>query len=164
MKKKAVLVFILLLSFSLTACSGKNNATIANTNAGGNDRANNASAKQVDSRIKLKFDNTEVIVKMYDSPASRDFLSLLPLTLKVEDYAGREKIAYLPKKLSLDAAPAGMEPKAGDFTYFAPWGNLALFYNAYGYSDGLISLGKVESGLEKLADSNAATIRIEKIE
>ncbi|WP_346353054.1 cyclophilin-like fold protein [Azotosporobacter soli] len=164
MKKRAILVFVLLLSFSLTACSGKNNVMPANTDAGQNSRADNASSKQADSRIKLKFNNAEVIVKMYDNPTSRDFLTLLPLTIKVEDYAGREKIAYLPKKLSLDAAPAGMEPKAGDFTYFAPWGNVALFYHEYGYSNGLISLGKIESGLEKLTDSGAATIRMEKIE
>src|SRR4051794_22869797 len=34
-----------------------------------------------DIRIKLTFNNEEVIVNMYDNPTSKDFLSLLPLTL-----------------------------------------------------------------------------------
>ncbi|HWQ43041.1 MAG TPA: cyclophilin-like fold protein [Desulfosporosinus sp.] len=41
---------------------------------------------------------------MYDNPASKDFLLLLPLTLTFEDYSETEKIsiwkeAYLPKML-----------------------------------------------------------------
>jgi hypothetical protein len=34
-----------------------------------------------------------------DNPAVRDFLSMLPLTLTVEEFAGREKISYLPREL-----------------------------------------------------------------
>ena len=44
-----------------------------------------------DIRIKLTFNNEEVIVNMDDNPTSKDFLSLLPLTLTFEDYAGTGK-------------------------------------------------------------------------
>ncbi|SHF52267.1 hypothetical protein SAMN02745133_02878 [Desulforamulus putei DSM 12395] len=75
-----------------------------------------------DVRIKLTFDNEEVIVKMYDNPTSRDFLTLLPLTLTLEDYAGTEKISSLAKRLSTEDAPPGSDPSVGDFTYYSPWG------------------------------------------
>ena len=34
-----------------------------------------------------------------DNPTVRDFLSLLPLTMKLQEYAGREKIGYFSRKL-----------------------------------------------------------------
>jgi hypothetical protein len=64
-----------------------------------------------------------------DNPATRDFLSMLPLTLTFEDFAGREKIAYLPRDLRF----AGSPPSAagtGDVAIYTPWGNLAFFYDA----------------------------------
>jgi hypothetical protein len=59
-----------------------------------------------DIRIKMTFDDEEVMVRMHDNPSSRDFLSLLPLTVTLEDYAGTEKIARLSKRLSTNDAPA----------------------------------------------------------
>ena len=72
-------------------------------------------------------------------------MALLPLTLELEDYASTEKIAYLPKPLSTAGAPAAMTPRAGDITYYAPWGNLALFYEDGHHSPGLVKLGTLES-------------------
>ncbi|GAB7216701.1 cyclophilin-like fold protein [Dickeya oryzae] len=56
---------------------------------------------------------------------------MLPLTLKLEDYAGTEKIAYLPRKLTTQGAPAGIDPDVGYLTYYAPWGNLAIFLSGF---------------------------------
>jgi hypothetical protein len=116
-------------------------------------------------RIKLTFNNEEVIVKMDDNPTSKDFLSLLPLTLTFEDYAGTEKISYPANKLSTEEAPSGIDPTVGDFTYYAPWGNLAIFYKDFGYSNGLIKLGEIESGVETFQDINSDfTVTIEKVD
>ena len=102
---------------------------------------------------------------MYDTPTSKDFLSLLPLTLTFEDYAGTEKISYPSNKLSTKEAPSGMDPTIGDFTYFAPWGNLAIFYKDFGYSNGLIKLGKIESGKENFENVHGDfTVHIEKVD
>jgi len=103
------------------------------------------------SIIKIIMDNEEVIVKMYDNPTSKDFLRLLPLSLKFRDYAGTEKISNLPKRLSTEDAPSGCKPSVGDFTYYSPWGNLAIFYRDFEFANGLIKLGKIESGIEKLS-------------
>jgi hypothetical protein len=41
----------------------------------------------------------------------------------------------------------------GDITYYAPWGNLALFYRDFPYSNGLIRLGTLDTGAaDVLAD------------
>lgn len=102
---------------------------------------------------------------MYDNPTSRDFLTLLPLKLTLKDYARTEKISYLSRKLSTQNAPAGSDPSIGDFTYYSPWGNLAIFYRDFGYANGLIILGNIESGIEKLANiGDNFTVKIERID
>ncbi|MTI47217.1 MAG: hypothetical protein FH761_05215 [Firmicutes bacterium] len=113
----------------------------------------------------MSFNNEEIIVKIYDNPTSRDFLKLLPLTLQFEDYAATEKISYLPRNLSTDDAPRGFDPSKGDLTLYAPWANLAIFYKDHSYANGLISLGRIESGIEKLEEiSEDFTVVIEKVE
>ncbi len=41
-------------------------------------------------------------------------------------------------------APAGYKPSVGDITFYAPWGNLAIFYKGFSYSNGLIVMGKID--------------------
>jgi hypothetical protein len=184
---KSKLLFILVISLFLTACSSSHNEKningddTANTNSSGEqavktDEPNEQGSKDStidngglvsmeDVAIKLTFNNEEVIVNMYDNPTSRDFVAQLPLTVTFEDHARTEKISYLPKKLSIEKAPSGSEPSVGDFTYYAPWGNLAIFYKDFGYSNGLIKLGKIQSGVEKLESMNGNfTVQIEKID
>lgn len=117
-----------------------------------------------DVRIILTFNNEEVTVKMHDNPTSRDFLALLPLTLKLEDFAGKEKISVLRKRLSTEDTLSS-NPIVGDFAYYSPWGNLAIFYKGFGQAiNGLFILGDIESGKEKLASmSGDFTVQIEKI-
>lgn len=111
--------------------------------------------------IKISVGDTELTATLYENPTTRDFISLLPLNLTLDDYAGTEKISYLPKKLSTDKAPSGFDPSIGDITYYAPWGNLAIFYKDFGYADGLICLGKIEQGIEELTKSKSLNVSIE---
>jgi len=83
------------------------------------------------------------------------------LTLK--DYAETEKISDLPKKLSTESAPSGSDPSVGDITYYAPWGNLAIFYRDFGYSSGLVILGKIDSGIKALNVPGSVKVTIELI-
>lgn len=121
--------------------------------------------EQKDIIIKLSFNDEEIFVTLYDNPTSRDLLSVLPLSQKFEDYAGTEKISYLSRNLSTKDAPNGYEPSAGDLTLYAPWGNLAIFYKDFGYTTGLIPLGKIKSGVEKITEiQQASVVTIEKVD
>ena len=115
------------------------------------------------SRIKLTINNEEIYVKLDNNQTSQDFLSILPLTLEAEDYNNTEKIATLPKELTTQGSPSGYTPKTGDFAYYAPWGNLSIFYNDFRYSNSLIKLGEFEGdGIDKIKNLNDNfTIKIE---
>lgn len=118
------------------------------------------------TKVKLTFNNNEIYALITNSNAGNDFLSLLPMNLKMEDFNGTEKISYLSKKLNTQNEPDGITPKAGDITYYAPWGNLAIFYKNFRYSNNLIYLGKFEnaSDISKLSNMKGDfDIRIEKV-
>jgi hypothetical protein len=115
-------------------------------------------------KIHIDVEGATIMATLDDSPAARDFASLLPLTLTLEDYNSTEKISNLPRRLSIEGAPAGIDPSPGDLTYYAPWGNLAIFYRDFGYSRGLVKLGAIVAGGEALnvPGSVKATIRLAK--
>ena len=97
-----------------------------------------------------------------DNPAVRDFLSMLPLTLTLEEFNGREKIAYLPRKLAHAGSP-GSDPEDGDLIYYVPWGNLGFYYNTAGidYSDQTIHLGTYDASLDQLAQLEGRDVTVE---
>lgn len=102
-------------------------------------------------KAKLIIDGKELSVTLFDSPAANDLYSILPLELTFEDYNGIEKIGYLPRELNTDGEPNEFDPTIGDLALYKPWGNISIFYNEFGLSNGLISLGKIDSDIEVLA-------------
>ena len=101
-------------------------------------------------QIKIEIEGTTLTATLEDSETARDFAALLPLSLTLEDYASTEKVSDLPRRLSTQGAPAGITPKVGYLAYYAPWGNLAIYYKDFGYSSGLVKLGKLDVGIELL--------------
>ena len=101
-------------------------------------------------KIRLKLEKQEISGTLADNATARHFASLLPLSLTLEDYAHTEKISDLPEKLTTADAPAGSTPVAGSIAYYAPWGNLALFYGPAPFAPGLVLMGTLDSGVELL--------------
>jgi hypothetical protein len=115
-------------------------------------------------KIRIDVDGTSVTATLDDTAAAKDFVSLFPLTLTLEDYNRTEKISDLPKKLSTRGAPAGFDPSRGDIAYYAPWGNLAIFYKDFPYSRGLVKLGRIDSGIEMFEQSRALKVTMRRVD
>lgn len=98
-------------------------------------------------RIDIEGSKQPLFATLPMTPTVQDFAKQLPLTLTLKDYDSTEKIADLPTKLTTQNSPNDYAGKAGDLTYYAPWGNLAFFYkdSTVGYANGLILLGKLEA-------------------
>jgi hypothetical protein len=116
------------------------------------------------TRIRIEVEDSVLTATLDDTEVARDFAALLPLSLTLADYAATEKISDLPRRLATAGVPEGVTPSAGDITYYAPWGNLALFYRAFGYSPGLVKLGRIDSGPEVLQRPGPLTTTITRIE
>lgn len=140
MRKVLAMTFAMLIGFSVSAF--------------GEDVAAGENMNIQETRIRILFGGEEAIVVLFDNPASRDFASLLPLAVTFADYAGMEKITWLPRALTVQSGVSG-DHVQGDFAWYAPWGNLAVFYKEFGRDPGLYMLGRIESDKERLADMGA---------
>ncbi|MET3601256.1 cyclophilin-like fold protein [Martelella mangrovi] len=95
-----------------------------------------------------------------DTPAGRDFASLLPLELTLSDYNGVEKTADLPRKLDTTDAPASYKPKKGDITQYVPWSNIAIFTKPFSDSRGLLRLGEFDGPIDALTQAGEVPVQI----
>ncbi len=155
-KRVPVLVLTILVAGTMASVWSDATAATAPESAQGTSAPQGRTMK-----IRLDVNGTIITATLADNATSRDFVSLLPLTLTLTDYAATEKISNLPRKLSTEGAPRGADPSVGDIAYYAPWGSLALFYRDFGYSNGLIKLGAIDSGIETLGRPGPLTVRIE---
>ncbi|WP_414515534.1 cyclophilin-like fold protein [Nostoc sp. PCC 9305] len=156
-----ILVLALVMSLSYSACRADNSMTSSTSLK----MPTEISTKQADSmKINIKVKDKIVTATLIDSKTTQDFISLLPLTLTLEDYARTEKISDLPKRLSTQDAPPGSDPAVGDIAYYAPWGNLAIYYRDFGYSNGLAILGKIDSGIEAFNVPGSVKVTIELVQ
>lgn len=115
-------------------------------------------------KVEIVVNGETATATLYDSPTGRDFASLLPLSLTLQDYADIERISDLPRRLSTAQAPEGMTPEAGDIAFYAPWGNLAIFVQGRPYARSLIPVGKIDSGLPALQRQGPLSVQIRAVD
>lgn len=105
------------------------------------------SGNNKDMEIKVIANGRTTIYKLNTSRAAQELYNQLPMDISVEDYGGKEKIFYPPNKLSTADTPRA-NAKAGTLAYYAPWGDVVMFYEDFGSADGLFELGEAVSGRE----------------
>ena len=110
-------------------------------------------------RIQVQTNENTIIFELNDSQAARDLYEQLPLTTEVENFSTNEKIFYPPQELDVGDAPLA-DAGAGTLAYYAPWGDVVMFYDDFGAADGLYELGQVVSGNEYISGMSG-TIQIE---
>jgi len=122
----------------------------------GNDTApnppTNASALKPVMKIRLKIQDKVLTATLVDSKTTRDFVSLLPLTLTMKDLFGREKFAHLPRAIS-EEGKRTHNYEIGQVAYWSPGPDVAVFYRNDGEkipNPGIIIIGKIDSGVEAL--------------
>jgi len=112
-------------------------------------------------RLRFTFADQVFTATLENTAPARDLFSVLPLDLKISDYADNEKIAYLPRKLSGDGSSRISNEAVGDLCYYALWGNLVMFYAPYRWSRGLIRLGRLDGGIAPLMVRGEFPLRVE---
>jgi len=116
--------------------------------------------------VRFTVGDAEIVVRIVDNPTSRDFVSMLPVTLSFRDFNAMEKIGDLPRRLTTQGSTGG-PPANGDLICFVPWGNLGFFYDAarrdVSFDDQVIPIGTIESGHDRLNDLQTGPVRVEVI-
>ena len=121
----------------------------------------NASETKTAMQISVKANGKTTVFELNNSPAARDLYAQLPLSIIVENYGNNEKIFYPPEKLNISDTPKA-DAQAGSLAYYAPWGDVVMFYVRFGSAAGLYELGHAISGSEYIRGMSG-TIQIEKV-
>lgn len=114
------------------------------------------------NQISVTCGDTQVVYELNDSPAAQSLLSQLPLTVAVEDFSTNEKVFYPPQELDTSDTPLA-EGGAGTLAYYAPWGDVVLFYDSFSANGSLYELGEAVSGAEDISQMTG-TITVETVE
>ncbi len=114
--------------------------------------------------MRFTLDDIEIVVQITDNPTSRDFVSLVPLTLEFEDFASMEKLSYLLRELTIEGS-ASTTPRNGDLIYFVPWGNIGFYYDVDrrdpSFDDRVILIGAIETGEDVLGRLEGGPVQVE---
>jgi hypothetical protein len=107
--------------------------------------------------IQITIGDQTFAAALQDSPAARDLIALLPVTVEMTDHGGVEKTGPLPRPLSLEGQPEGAAPDVGDVGYYAPGNDLVLYYGDQSYFPGIVVLGRMNGdAAERIADMDGA--------
>jgi hypothetical protein len=126
----------------------------------GNSGSNSSEDRTV-MTIRVKANGNTIVFELNTSPAAKDLYAQLPLSITVEDYGSNEKIFYPPEKLNTTDTPLMDGAQVGTLAYYAPWGDVVLFYGGFSSAPRLYELGHVISG-EEYIQGMSGEIRIEK--
>jgi hypothetical protein len=172
-RRRYAFVLPLLATISLSACGGADED--GDEAAGARDASapaqspssSRASGDQDASApdgtpIRITFGDTELTARLHDNATARDLAAQLPLTLTFRDHNNVEKTAPLPRELSLEGAPEGHDPAAGDIGYWAPDGDLVFYYDTGApFFNGIVRIGEFDGDMdpiERQSDDFSATI------
>jgi hypothetical protein len=115
------------------------------------------------TRVGIRVEGKVLTATLIDSETTRDFISLLPLSMTMRDLFGREKSGDLPRPISEGGARMRTY-EVGQVIYWSPSAHLAIFYRHDGQpipSPGIIVIGKIESDVDALNVPGDVRVTIE---
>ena len=145
MQRFVTLAMVLL---SAAACSGTDSSSPVGTPNSQPDQpqvGQPATEESDVTTIRITVDNRPVTAQLADNPTAQDLADQLPLTLTFRDFNRVEKIAPLPRALTMEGVPEGDDPDIADIGYYAPSNDLVLYYGDVGYWNGIVRIGRFNS-------------------
>ncbi|WP_344059449.1 cyclophilin-like fold protein [Microbacterium pumilum] len=114
--------------------------------------------------IRVTVNDQVVTGVLWDNSTSRSLIDQLPLRLTFKDLNRVEKIGRLPRPLSMAGMPEGDDPEPNEIGYYAPSGDLVLYYGDVGYWPGIARIGQFTSDLYPIQQQDedfTATIELD---
>src|SRR5208337_2075646 len=122
-----------------------------------------SSERSQNVKININIGGKILTATLADNATARDFASVLPLNVSMNDLFGREKYGDLPKALS-ENGPRKSKYEVGDIAYWSPDHQFAVYYHQDGEaipSPGIIPIAKIDAGSEAFNVSGSVKVTIE---
>jgi hypothetical protein len=160
-------VLFLALALAMALNDAAYGADSSTTSSAPPERPVETSPQQANTmKIRLTVNGKALTATLIDGETTRDFISLLPLTLTMNDLFRREKFAHLPRAISKEGKRTHTY-EVGDIAYWSPGPDVAIFYRHDGQripNPGIIVMGKLDSGAEALDVPGSVRLRFERLE
>ena len=115
--------------------------------------------------IRIVVGSAKMTATLDDNPTARDFVTQLPVSLTLRDLGPAEKVSgALPRRLTEEGAPARDAGSQGELAYYAPWGNIAFYRGQGPDAAGVITIGRITSGIEALNQPGEVDVIISRAE
>ncbi len=147
------LSFILTIIVCLASCK---KATLTD-----NEKLTEQNMTNTNSKIWIKVGEKTFTATLFDSPTTKAFKALLPLTLNMGELNNNEKYAQLPQSIPTNAAiPSSIQ--SGDLMLYGST-TLVLFYKGFSTSYSYTKIGKIDdvTGLGAAVGSDDVKVSFE---
>ena len=114
-------------------------------------------------KINVRVKDQVMTATLIDNATTRDLVSLLPLTVTMEDLLHREKYGHLPRAIS-ERAKRTRSYQVGEIVYWSPGPDVAIYYRQDGESipsPGITSLGKLDGDPKALRAPGSLKVTFE---
>lgn len=154
---RTVSLIALALAMSLVPCQG--NAR----NASSPDPEQSSAQRSRNMKININIGGKILTATLADNVTARDFVSVLPLNVSMNDLFEREKYGDLLKALSEDG-PRKNRYEVGEIAYWSPDHQFAIYYHDDRKSipsPGIIPIARIDAGIEAFNVPGSAKVTIE---
>jgi hypothetical protein len=127
--------------------------------------ATTATSTKIRIRIRIRTRTRTLTATVARNATARDFVSLLPLTLRMSDLFGREKAGPLPRALARGGRPRHTY-SVGDIIYWSPGPDVAVYYRRGGSAipdPGIVLLARLDSGAHAFNVPGTVRVRFERV-
>jgi hypothetical protein len=124
-----------------------------------------ANPAQSGQAVRIRLGDHSFEATLNASAAAREFASMLPITIAMDDLMGREKTGVLPHALSSPANGSSHYDK-GDLGYWKPRHSFVIYYRQDGEPlppPGIVLLGKVAGDLSAFEGDKSQRVTVEPV-
>ena len=152
-------LFVSALVFAMSLVPGQSMACKASSS----NPQRTSSERSQNVKININIGGKILTATLADNATARDFASVLPLNVSMNDLFGREKYGDLPKALS-ENGPRKSKYEVGDIAYWSPDRQFAVYYHQDGESipsPGIIPIAKIDAGAAAFNVPGSVKVTIE---
>ena len=144
------------LGLGTLGAAGGTRATAAAT-------ATTGATEAAGTKIRIHIGRRTLTATVARNATARDFLSLLPLSLRMRDFLGQEKTAPLPRALARGGTPRHTF-SVGDIALWPPGPDVVVYYRRGAVPDpGLVVLARLDSNARAFGVPGTVRVRFERV-
>jgi hypothetical protein len=125
--------------------------------------ATTAATQATGTKIRIRIGRRTLTATVARNATARDFLSLLPLSLRMGDFLGQEKTAPLPRALASGGTPR-FRFSTGDIALWPPGPDVVVYYRRGTVpAPGLVLLARLDSNARAFSVPGTVRVRFERV-